>query len=160
MFVENQTSEEPRSAMLDGVSVEITAFDKTKSAVIESFDEIIKTQVSLAKQTYNNSKTIYGTTLVIIVSLLSICAVITFILSVVIIKSIVTPVKKVTTKLKEISQSNGDLTQRIDYNSKDEIGELSGNFDLFMDKLQSIISEVAVSAETISSSSDQLRKIN
>ena len=58
-------------------------------------------------------------------------------------------VKKVTTKLKEISESDGDLTQRIGYVSKEEIGNLSKSFDTFMDKLQSIIKEVAGTAETI-----------
>lgn len=131
-------------------------FDKAKSTLIESFDEIINSHVLAAQQTYDDSKVVYNSTLIVLGTLLSICALITLILSIIIIRSIIDPVKNVTTKLKEISQSNGDLTQRIGYKSKDEIGELSTNFDMFMDKLQSIIREVATSAETISSSSRQL----
>jgi len=132
--------------------------DKTKSALIASFDKIINKDITAAKQTYSDSETVYKNTIIALISLLAVCVVITLILSIVIIRSIIVPVKRVTTKLKEISQSNGDLTQRIGYESKDEIGELSSNFDLFVDKLQTIISEVAASAETISSSSNQLNK--
>lgn len=141
-----------------GAPTYISNLDKTKEALIESFDKIINEQVASSTQTYNDSKTVYKTTLFMIISLLLICAVITLILSIVIIRSIIVPVKKVTSKLKEISQSNGDLTQRIGYESKDEIGQLSSSFDLFMDKLQSIIKDVAVSAETIADSSNHLNK--
>lgn len=139
-----------------GPPTHMVNFDKTKNALVASFDEIINKQITAAKQTYSNSEIVYKKTLITLISLLIVCAIITLILSIVIIRSIVIPVNRVTTKLKEISQSNGDLTQRIGYKSNDEIGELSSNFDLFVDKLQTIISEVAASAVTISSSSNQL----
>ena len=134
------------------------SLDNAKVALIASFDEIINNHVVGAQQTYEDSKVVYKNTLIIVIGLLTICAAITLILSIIIIRSIVEPVRNVTTKLKEISDSNGDLTQRIGYKSKDEIGELSNSFDTFMDKLQSIIREVANSAQTISTSSDQLSK--
>lgn len=130
--------------------------DKTKTALIGSLDNMIDKHVLESKQTYNDSKTTYLRTSFILTLLLAICLTLTLILSIVIIRSIVIPVRKVTTKLKEISQSNGDLTQRIAYESSDEIGELSKNFDLFMDKLHSIIKDVKGSADTITSSSDML----
>jgi methyl-accepting chemotaxis protein len=139
-----------------GPPEDVLNFDKAKLALTASFNNTINNQVAAAKQTYADSKIVYTTTLVRLISLFIISAIIIIILSIIIIRSIIIPVKKVTTKLKEISQSNGDLTQRINYKSKDEIGELSNSFDLFIGKLQSIISEVAVSAETISSSSNQL----
>jgi len=140
-----------------GPPTDVANFDKTKLALVASFEDIINKQVAAAKQTYTDSKTVYATTLIQLISLIIISAAIIIILSIIIIRSIIVPLKKVTNKLKEISQSNGDLTQRINYKSKDEIGELSSSFDLFIEKLHSIISEVAVSAETISSSSSGLK---
>jgi methyl-accepting chemotaxis protein len=139
-----------------GTPIEMINLDKAKSDLVASFDKIINEQITAAGQTYNNSKTVYATTLAILITLILICAIITLILSTVIIKSIVIPVKKVTEELKEIAQSNGNLTKRIGYKSKDEIGELSNGFDLFADKLHTIIKEVAISAENISSSSKKL----
>lgn len=141
-----------------GVPEYMKNFDATKSAVIITLNEIINEQIDLANQTYNDSKLVYKHTLMVVTSLILVCIVITLILTTAIIRSIVGPVKKVTTKLKEISENNGDLTQRIDYEAKDEIGQLSGSFDMFLDKLQGIISQVAVSAQTIASSSEELNK--
>lgn len=131
-------------------------YDTAKTNLIASFDKIIAKHVAAANQTYNESKKVFITTLIELISLLVISAIVTLILCILLTKGIVSPIKKVTSKLKEISENNGDLTQRIGYNSKDEVGELSNNFDLFMDKLHTIIKEVSVSATTISSLSSQL----
>lgn len=144
------------STVQAGPPTDMVNLDKTKTDLVGSFDQIINKQVSAAKQTYDESKTVYFSTLIGLVSLIVICAVITLILSMVIIRAVVIPVKKVTEELKEISESNGDLTKRIGYESKDEIGELSSSFDLFVDKLHGIIKEVSLSANTISSSSEEL----
>ncbi|NMM62007.1 methyl-accepting chemotaxis protein [Clostridium sp. P21] len=132
------------------------SFDKAKTALTASFDEIINKHVTAANTTYNQSKKIFGTTMIEIISLSVICIIITLVLSVIIIKETVNPIKRVTKKLKEISESDGDLTQRIGYESKDEMGDLSRSFDFFMDKLHAIIKEVSVSAETITSLSENL----
>lgn len=139
-----------------GGPTEMVNLDKTKTALVGSFDEVINKQVAAAKQTYEESKSVYSTTIIGLVSLIVVCAVITLILSMIIIRAVVIPVKKVTNELKEISESNGDLTKRIGYRSKDEIGELSSSFDLFVDKLHGIIKEVSTSANTISSASEEL----
>lgn len=141
-----------------GAPNNMQAFDEAKIALVESFDEVINNHVLEAQNTYQDSKADYRKTVMILISIVVICIVISLLLSIVIIRSIIVPVKKVTGKLKEVSESNGDLTQRINYESKDEIGQLSKSFDLFMDKLQSIIKEVASSAEVIESSSGQLSK--
>ncbi|WP_315111025.1 methyl-accepting chemotaxis protein [Clostridium intestinale] len=141
-----------------GVPNNMQAFDEAKIALVESFDEVINNHVLEAQNTYQDSKADYRKTVMILISIVVICIVISLLLSIVIIRSIIVPVKEVTGKLKEVSESNGDLTQRINYESKDEIGQLSKSFDLFMDKLQSIIKEVASSAEVIESSSGQLSK--
>ncbi|MDP4086734.1 MAG: methyl-accepting chemotaxis protein [Bacillota bacterium] len=139
-----------------GPPQDIKQLDNTRKEAINTLDKIIDQHIANAQNTYSDSKDVYKTTLMIIISLLIISAVVTLILSIVITKSIVVPVRNVTAKLKEISQSNGDLTQRIDYTSNDEIGELSSSFNLFVEKLLNIIKEVAHSAETISSSSEHL----
>ncbi|MBL4933752.1 methyl-accepting chemotaxis protein [Clostridium paridis] len=158
----NQQQTSGAQGQMDGATqgppTDMVNFDKTKATLVESLNEIISRHVKEAQNTYDSSKLLYNSTLAILGGLLTVCAAITVILSVVIARSIITPVKRVTTKLKEISENGGDLTQRIDYKSKDEIGELSQSFDLFMDKLHSIIKEVSVSAKTISSSSEELNK--
>ncbi|MCP8967233.1 methyl-accepting chemotaxis protein [Ectobacillus ponti] len=131
-------------------------FDKARRNAIAALDNSMKKELQKANSTYQESTSVYNDTKTVLAVLVAASALLIVLLSVVIIRSITLPVNRVTAKLKEISQSNGDLTQRIGYSSKDEMGELSKSFDIFMEKLQSIIREVAHSAETISTSSNQL----
>src|SRR3546814_3430892 len=43
--------------------------------------------------------------------------------------------------LKDIASGEGDLTRRLDYARQDELGELAGWFNRFLDKLQPIIAD-------------------
>ncbi len=70
--------------------------------------------------------------------------------------SIIKPLQKITSKLDDISQNGGNLTQRINYISKDELGQLSNSFDSFTDKLHSIIKEVSDSTKTVAVTSENL----
>ncbi|MCM3601957.1 methyl-accepting chemotaxis protein [Robertmurraya korlensis] len=139
-----------------GPPQEMVLLDSTKKEAVSALDKIIDLQIAQAESTYNESEAVYKTTLVITIIVIAIAFVTTLLLSIFIARSISIPTRRVTSKLKEISESNGDLTGRIGYDSKDEIGELSKSFDTFVEKLQRIIKEVAGSAETISESSDQL----
>lgn len=139
-----------------GPPEEMVLLDSTKKAAVTSLSKIIDKQIASAEDTYNESEAVYKMTLLITIAIVVIAIVITIILSIFIARSIIIPTKRVTAKLKEIAESNGDLTARIGYTSKDEIGELSQSFDSFVEKLQGIIKEVAGSAETISLSSTHL----
>ncbi|MBV7276176.1 methyl-accepting chemotaxis protein [Clostridium sp. PL3] len=139
-----------------GPPTEAINLDKTKITLVTSFDEIINKHITSANSIYEQSKKIFGNTLIIIISLVVISLIIIALLSIVIIKETVDPVKRVTERLKEISNNGGDLTQRIGYKSKDEIGELSSSFDLFIDKLHAIIKEIYSAANIISVSSEEL----
>lgn len=136
----------------------ITKFDSAKTTLIEDFDKIINAHVTAANVTYKESQSIFKRTVAEIVIILTISIIIGLALSGIIMRGIVGPVKKVTAKLKEISENDGDLTQRIGYDSKDEIGELSISFDVFMNKLHTIIKEVSASAKTITGLSGDLNK--
>ncbi|AOY77683.1 methyl-accepting chemotaxis protein [Clostridium formicaceticum] len=155
--VDNEVEENQLEIVHQGTApTEMVNYDNARRDIITALDEMINIQLIKAKATYDESKITYRHTILAITSLMIICAAITLVLSIIIIKSIVAPVKNITMKLKEISNNGGDLTQRLCYESGDEIGELSSSFDLFVDKLQTIIKEVAASTEVIASSSMQL----
>ncbi len=52
------------------------------------------------------------------------------------------PIMRLHGILKNISQGEGDLTQRANLASEDEVGEMSGYFNTMMENLQSMIREV------------------
>jgi methyl-accepting chemotaxis protein len=91
---------------------------------------------------------------------MTIAAVVTFVaLFIVIIflaNTIIKPISRVISVLKEIAQGQGDLTKRIDIESKDEIGELAYWFNSFMEHLQKIIRSVNQNTVNIKSATEEL----
>jgi len=63
---------------------------------------------------------------------------------------------RATEMLKDIASGEGDLTKKLEVNSKDEIGELSHWFNTFVDKIKSIVFEIQEGVTTLSSSSEEL----
>ncbi|MCF6246698.1 MAG: methyl-accepting chemotaxis protein [Desulfobacula sp.] len=84
----------------------------------------------------------------VIVSLCCIVLIIPFAL--IVSGSIAKSVINVTENLKDVAQGEGDLTKRIEIKSKDEIGELSQWFNIFIEKLQIMIKDISTSSDTIS----------
>ncbi|WP_300673949.1 methyl-accepting chemotaxis protein [Desulfoluna sp.] len=56
---------------------------------------------------------------------------------------VVRPIKGVVDGLRDIAEGEGDLTLRLPVNTQDEIGELSGCFNQFIEKLQGIIGDLS-----------------
>jgi methyl-accepting chemotaxis protein len=71
-------------------------------------------------------------------------------------KKIIRPLLAVTDGLKDIAQGEGDLTKRLKADSNDEVGELAGWFNTFLEKLQGIIRQIVGNAKTIAGSSTEL----
>ncbi|MGD9947755.1 MAG: methyl-accepting chemotaxis protein [Desulfobulbus sp.] len=74
-------------------------------------------------------------------------------------RSITLPLKQAVAGLQDIAQGEGDLTMRLQVNSRDEIGELAHWFNTFIEKLQGIIGEIASNTRSIDASSQDLSKI-
>lgn len=75
------------------------------------------------------------------------------------VTSITRNLTNVVGKLKEIATGQGDLTQRLQSNSSDEVGELVSWFNTFLDKLEEIIRQVSGSTSQLSSSAKDLSHI-
>ncbi len=54
-------------------------------------------------------------------------------------KTLVIPINRVVDMLKDIAMGEGDLTKRLNIESKDEIGELGHWFDIFMENTQKMM---------------------
>ena len=65
------------------------------------------------------------------------------------------PILGVAAMLKDIASGEGDLTRRLEYAKKDELGELASWFNRFLDKLQPIIADVKHSVQDARSKADQ-----
>ena len=75
-------------------------------------------------------------------------------------KYILTPINNMKDIAKDLASGDGDLTKRMNINSKDEIGEVSRYIDMFIEKIQSTVSEAKHSANENSNISSKLSTIS
>jgi methyl-accepting chemotaxis protein len=68
------------------------------------------------------------------------------------VKMIITPLLALSKSLEDIAQGNGDLTQRVDASANNEIGQLAGNFNLFVEKIQGIIANITIATDKMTNS--------
>ncbi|MDQ0739614.1 methyl-accepting chemotaxis protein [Pseudomonas sp. W4I3] len=70
-------------------------------------------------------------------------------------RSVTRPILGVAQMLQDIASGEGDLTRRLAYDKQDELGQLAGWFNRFLDKLQPIIAEVKRSVQDARGTADQ-----
>ena len=69
------------------------------------------------------------------------------------------PIRHVTERMKGIAAGEGDLTQRLPEESRDEIGELSRQFNAFVSTMQTTIQEVDGTTQSLASAAEQLNQV-
>lgn len=103
---------------------------------------------------YNNLKTqMINSTLLSIVLFLIVGLVIRFILS-----KITSGLNQIVELIKNIAEGAGDLTKRIQIQSRDEVGELARWFNVFIDKTHGVVSEVKSNADTLTVEANDITK--
>ena len=96
-------------------------------------------------------------TFIITILSISLAAVILIFTYMVLIKYI-KPISKIGHRLNEIAEGDGDLTQRLDIKSNDEIGQVASHFNNFTDKLNNTIKAVINSSDNLSTSGRKLQE--
>ncbi len=89
-------------------------------------------------------------------TLMTIAILLTVLLTWLVTRSITKPVNATLTMITDIAQGEGDLTKRLEYDGKDELGALCGMFNLFVDKLHNIINRVAQTTSQVAAAATQL----
>ncbi|WPC03259.1 methyl-accepting chemotaxis protein [Pseudomonas benzenivorans] len=70
-------------------------------------------------------------------------------------RGVTRPILGVAAMLEDIASGEGDLTRRLDYGKQDELGELAGWFNRFLDRLQPVIADVKRSVQDARGTADQ-----
>lgn len=69
---------------------------------------------------------------------------------------IVTPMKRLLAHLENVAEGEGDLTVRLEVNSRDEMGRVADAFNRFVGKIHKLISSSVDSTQQLASSTQQL----
>ncbi|EJL6987488.1 methyl-accepting chemotaxis protein [Vibrio cholerae] len=80
---------------------------------------------------------------------LLVCASVIIVASVTMLHVSFKPLSRLNTLVANLSQGNGDLTQRLAVESKDEIGQICNSINLFIEKLQQMFIDVSDSSKEI-----------
>ncbi len=78
------------------------------------------------------------------------------IMSIFVAKQIVKPINLLQRQLEQLADSGGDLTQKIDIDSKDEIGALAAAFNKFTERLRLMMTDVNENAYQLQQTAQQL----
>ena len=104
----------------------------------------------VASEITDEAAPIFHNTVIVIIIAFIIGAVVVFF----IIKSIIKPLKEL--KNKALTISKGDLTEHIDVQSNDEIGQLGIAFNEMQGSLRSLVQQVEQNAEQVAASAEEL----
>ena len=73
---------------------------------------------------------------------------------------VVNPLIRIVEKLKDIAEGEGDLTTRLEVTSKDEVGQVAQWFNTFINKIHTLIQDVAKNADTLNQNSTTLKELS
>ncbi len=71
-------------------------------------------------------------------------------------RGLAAPLISISSKLKEVSEGGGDLTKSLPVMSKDEVGELTNYFNLFISQLRTLIGDLKIQARNLGTSYQEL----
>ncbi len=91
------------------------------------------------------------------------CLVVVFVvlgLVLLMVRTLTKTTTSIVDNMTDIAQGDGDLTKRLQYGKKDELGDIVVAVNLFIDKLQGIIKSLMGNATTVNSTSTELSTIS
>ncbi len=99
-------------------------------------------------------------TIITAIVISSVIAAILFALSMGLVNTIVKPIHSITRRLNDIASSDGDLTQRLDVASNDEIGDLANGFNSFVEKVHNLVLKTSETAESVHTSATKSQSLS
>lgn len=117
-------------------------FDKTAEDINNSLDLFVNNSENQMQKEMQVIEKATTTTMIIAVISIVILAIICLVVWILINRNIVKPIHLLLAKLEELSNNSGDLTEKIEVNSKDEIGQLAEATNKFILNVRSIVLSV------------------
>jgi methyl-accepting chemotaxis protein len=131
----------PGTSMWIGTGVYIDNIEAYKTQMAEAIGAMVSKRIT----------TMVIVSGIIFAAIIALCLFIAF--------GIVRALKEMITSFQDIAEGEGDLTKRIEIQSKDEIAELAGWFNTFLEKLQVMIKKIADNSNQVDRSSSDLSDI-
>ncbi len=122
----------------------------------KNLSDLLALESKLSKEEYASSGRTFAIVLVVSAIVFLAAVGLSLVISLIMKSLILAPVKKTVEVIEAAAE--GDLTKRINVDSKDEIGEMALHFNAFVEKLHEAIVHVAESSTEVSSAAGSLDK--
>lgn len=119
----------------------------------KQLNALLELETKLGQVTYDGSLANFNVSLKVSLLVMVIAIFVSILLSLLIAKIITTPVQKATDLIHKIAE--GDLTQTIELNSKDEIGMLSQSVDLMRRKMGEAVGSSVETSQVLSEAASE-----
>ncbi len=120
-----------------------------------NFDKLLVLEKSLSNDQYATAIASSNRTNLIVITVLIVAFILSFTISTFLHKIILAPVRETVAGIERVAA--GDFTRKIDVASRDEVGQMAGNFNQLLEKLNRILREVAETSTKVAVAANQLR---
>ncbi len=127
--------------------------DKKYSILHKNLSELLGYEKKLGKDTYDSSVSTFYATFVVFVVVFIIAVVLSYIVTIGITRLILTPIKETIAVLRRLAE--GDLTQNIEMESNDEIGDLIDSVNTVSTKMNKAVGHALEVSEVLTDSSSK-----
>lgn len=130
----------------------MTAFNRLREYIDEISEHRLQQAESLNEQIENEASAM--------ISVLSLAGLIGTLVSlsvVVCLPMLVTrPLNDISARLADIAEGEGDLTLRLNLERRDELGQLAGHVNRFMERLQHLVGDIRSTTESVATSTGEM----
>jgi methyl-accepting chemotaxis protein len=138
----------------DEAQVAFTMVTESRQKTFDSINEMIKSNLQEAEDANKSNNLIFKKSFNVMTSIVIFGFIFAILLGLLVSTSLSKQINKVLVFADGLG--SGDLTQRIDLNSKDEIGKLSNALNKAAENTRNLISTIISSSSNISSSSEEI----
>jgi methyl-accepting chemotaxis protein len=132
---------------ISNLSQQMEAQSVSSNQVAESGQLVVNEIKALLDNTATNQK-LFVVALLILIGLVITSGLILY-------RAVNTPITKTVTLMDNIAKGEGDLTQRLEVNGKDEMALIASSFNLFVNKVQNLIKDVTDSTQSLRHSTSE-----
>lgn len=136
--------------------IQLNGSTKQKKAIEDKITALVKVQDIKSNALYSQAKERFIQSRNMTIMLICIGILLSIFFGILLTKMLSIPINQVKNRLIEMSNAGGDLTQRLQVLSRDEVGQLAYEFNSMLDSIQKIIKEVFHHSKLVADTSKEL----
>lgn len=128
-------------------------------ALEKAVHDITEHQTQVAENAYDQSVSEYLSVRNFVIGAILLGILVSIIFGYVIIRSITSPLLDIVKRVKDIAEGEGDLRKRVEYQGKDELGDVSHWINQFITKVHDIVKQLAENYQSLDTTSGSLMEV-